>query len=411
MTCCLSQWATSGARRCLPLAKTAAQVVALGVGQTIAWASSTYLAAVLAEPMAAALGLTTSWVFAGYSCALAVMALLGPFVGKAIDRHGGRNPLCLSNLILAGGLIILALAANVGLMFLGWCVIGAGMAFGLYDAAFATLVRQHGLKARAPITGITLIGGFASTVGWPLTAFLVARWDWRVACLAWATGHLLIALPLNFRFVPVLHENAAAVRDGVAVDNVAPANAGERRRNFVLIAIFGAATAFVTSAMAAHLPLLLLAAGVGSTAAIAAAALLGPAQVVARLGEFVAAHTYRPNPLLTARIATALHPLAGLIFLGAAGLPGVTLFFSILHGAGNGMITIAKGTLPLAIFGAQGYGALQGKLSVAQRIMQALAPLLFSLVMAWGGVVAGLSLTVALSLIALLALLLIRLER
>ena len=131
--------------------------------------------------------------------------------------------------------------------------------------------------------------------------------------------------------------------------------------------------------------------------------------MVARLGEFVAAHTYRPNPLITARIATALHPLAGLIFLGAAGLPSVAMLFSVLHGAGNGMITIAKGTLPLAIFGAQGYGALQGKLSVAQRVLQALAPLLFSLVMAWGGAVAGLSLTVALSLIALLALLLIRL--
>ena len=391
------------------MAKTAAQVVALGIGQTIAWASSSYLPAVLAGPMAAALGLSTSWVFAGFSCALAVMALLGPFVGKAIDRHGGRHILCLSNLILAGGLIILALAAHVGLMFLGWCVIGAGMAFGLYDAAFATLVRQHGLKARAPITGITLIAGFASTVGWPLTAFLVAQWDWRIACLAWAGGHLLIALPLNYQFVPVLHESTAGVCDEVAVESSVSANARERRRNVVLIAIFGATTAFVTSAMAAHLPMLLLATGVGATAAIAAAALLGPAQVVARLGEFVAAHTYRPNPLITARIATALHPLAGLIFLGAAGLPGVAMLFSVLHGAGNGMITIAKGTLPLAIFGAQGYGALQGKLSVAQRVLQALAPLLFSLVMAWGGAVAGLSLTVALSLIALLALLLIRL--
>jgi hypothetical protein len=385
----------------------AAQVVALGTAQTVAWASSTYLPAILAAPMAAELGLTPAWVFAAFSLALGVMAVLGPAVGRAIDRRGGRGVLCLSNGVLAGGLLLLALAGGTLSMFLGWALIGAGMALGLYDAAFAALVRQHGLAARGPITGITLLGGFASTIGWPLSSYLVAGWNWRVACAAWAASHLLLALPLNYHFMPALGQDSAPSAGAARSAAGAGGDTAIRRRNFVLLAIFGAATAFVTSAMAAHLPLLLRTAGIDSAAAIAAAALLGPAQVVARLGEFIAAHKFRPAPLLTARLATALHPLAGAIFLAATGLPGIAMLFAVLHGAGNGLITIAKGTLPLAIFGAEGYGALQGRLAVAQRVMQALAPFVFALVMARGGAAAGLVLTVTVSLLALAALLLI----
>jgi hypothetical protein len=180
------------------------------------------------------------------------------------------------------------------------------------------------------------------------------------------------------------------------------------RRSFLLLVVFGAATAFVTSAMAAHLPAFLITAGVGTGVAIAAAALVGPAQVAARLGEFILARRWRCQPLPTARLATGLHPVAGLLFLGGAGMPGGAVLFAVLHGAGNGLITIAKGTLPLALFGATGYGQLQGRLAVAQRFVQALAPDLFSLLLGWGGVVAGLGLTVTLSLLALCALFMLR---
>jgi len=386
----------------------AAQIIAVGLGQTIAWASSTYLPAVVASAMALSLKLNTSWVFAAFSCALAAMALLGPTVGRVIDRHGGRQVLCLSNLVLACGLAVLALSSTTVTMFLGWGLIGIGMALGLYDAAFAALVRQHGLAARGPITGITLVGGFASTIGWPLSSFLIAHWDWRIACQAWAAAHLLIAMPLNFFFIPHYAERDTAGADCDYSTGVSETIESRQKRNFILLAIFGAATAFVTSAMAAHLPLFLLSAGVGSVTAIAAAALLGPAQVLARVSEFIAAHKFRSDSLSTARIATTLHPLAGLIFFGALGLPGAAMLFAILHGAGNGLITIAKGTLTLSIFGAQGYGVLQGRLAVAQRIMQALAPFVFALVMATYGAMAGLALTVALSLIALFALLGVR---
>lgn len=385
-----------------------AQVIALGFAQMVAWASSTYLPAVLAVPMAADFGVASSWVFAAYSCALGIMASLGPAVGRVIDRQGGRRVMCAANLVLAAGLLVLGLSGQIGTMFLGWALIGIGMALGLYDAAFAALVREHGLQARGPITGITLLGGFASTLGWPVTALLVAQWDWRIACIAWAAANLLIALPLNRFFIAARDELDAPGMLEAGGAEARPNDPSRHGRNFILLAVFGAATAFVTSAMAAHLPLLLMLAGVGTTAAIAAAALLGPAQVVARLGEFLLMRKFHLNPLSTARFATALHPLAGLAFLGLTGLPGMAMFFAVLHGAGNGLITIAKGTLTLAIFGAQGYGVLQGKLAIAQRVMQALAPFLFALVIGWGGASAGLWLTVASSLIALLALAAIR---
>ena len=384
------------------------QVIAIGLAQMVAWASSTYLPAVLAVPMAADFGVAPSWVFAAYSCALGIMAVLGPAVGRVIDRQGGRRVMCAANLVLAGGLLVLGLSGQIATMFLGWALIGIGMALGLYDAAFAALVREHGLKAREPITGITLLGGFASTLGWPVTAWLVAQWDWHIACFAWAGANLLIGLPLNRYFIAAHDELGPARPTETGAAEASGEKRSAHRRNFILLAVFGAATAFVTSAMAAHLPLFLMLAGVGSTAAIAAAALVGPAQVVARLGEFLLARKFRLNPLSTATFATALHPLAGLLFLGLTGLPGIAMFFAVLHGAGNGLITIAKGTLTLALFGQHGYGVLQGKLAIAQRVMQAAAPFVFALVISGGGAAAGLWLTVLCSLIALLALAAIR---
>ena len=384
------------------------QVLGLGVAQTVAWASSTYLPAVLARPLAAELGFDATLVFAAYSCALLLMAALGPAVGSRIDRQGGQGVLCLSSLVLAGGLGVLGMAGGIGGMFVGWAVIGIGMALGLYDAAFATLVREHGVAARKPITGITLLGGFASTVGWPLSAWLVAQWDWRTACFAWAGINLILALPLNFLFIPSAGRLAAkATGQGSAMSEDTRVSPAVERRNFLALVVFGAATAFVTSAMAAHLPGLLLAAGLPVAVAIGAAALVGPAQVAARLGEFVAAHRFRTNPLSTARLATALHPLGGIALIVIGGPAGAAAF-AVLHGAGNGMITIAKGTLPLFLFGPVGYGLLQGRLAVVQRLTQAAAPFLFALLMQSGGAFRGIALSVAMSLLGLIALIFIR---
>lgn len=390
---------------------TLAQVLALGTTQTIAWASSTYLPAILATPIGTDLGLARSSVFGAFSLSLVVMALAGPAVGRAIDRSGGRNMLIVSNLVLASGLVMLGCASSAWLLFSAWCVLGLGMAMGLYDAAFATLVRLHGGAARAPITGITLIAGFASTVGWPLTALIADHYGWRVSCFAWAGLHLGIAIPLNLLWIPTLkahdaHPMQVAPAQGAASEANARniARPAEEGRAFVLLALFFAATAFVTSAMAAHLPGLLLAAGASALTALTAASLLGPAQVAARLVEFFAAKRYRHHPLLTARLATVLHPVGALVLGICGGLPVAAAGFALLHGAGNGMITIAKGTLSLAIFGPLGYGLRQGQLSMLARSMQAFAPFAFGLVLDSYGARTAIALSAVLSLIALGAL-------
>lgn len=380
------------------------QTVALGITQTIAWASSTYLPAILAVPIAADLGTSPATVFGAFSVSLVVMAIAGPPVGRAIDRRGGRGILAIANLVLASGLALLAAAHDSFLLFGAWSVLGIGMALGLYDAAFATLVRLHGAEARLPITGITLIAGFASTVGWPLTAWLAGHGGWRTACLAWAAIHVVVALPLNLLCIP----RAASLEKILRGETASEERKSAPRATMPLLIAFAAATSFVTSAMAAHLPGLLLAMGATSVIAVGAAALLGPAQVIARVVEILTARRYRVHPLVPARVATALHPLAGLVLalFGGGAIPAMA--YSLLHGAGNGLITIVRGTLPLALFGQAGYGERQGVIAVLARAMQAAAPFSYAWVLYNVGPRAAIGLTAALSLAALGALLALR---
>jgi predicted MFS family arabinose efflux permease len=372
-------------------------VGALGSAQTLAWGSSYYLPAILADPIADGLGLSRTVVFGVFSGSLLVSALLGPSVGRVIDTYGGRGVLALSNLVLAAGLVLLALTQGLVTLVAAWTVLGVGMAMGLYDPAFATLAGLYGRAARGPITGITLIAGFASTVGWPLSALLEAHFGWRGACLVWAALNLFIGLPLNRLLVPRAPPPSRATE---AQGTAGPAPRGAMP---LLAFVFGA-TWFVTGAMAAHLPRLLEIAGASATAAIAAAALVGPAQVAARLVEFGALK--RTHPLISARLAAALHPI-GAILLIALGPSAITAF-AVLHGAGNGLLTIAKGTLPLAIFGPVGYGLRSGVLGAPARAAQAGAPLIFGLLLDRMGlgvlaISAGLSLAAAVALLMLKA--------
>lgn len=356
-------------------------VVRLGTAQTLAWASSYYLPALLAQPMARDMGVGTSTIFAAFSLALVVSALLGPLAGHAIDRHGGRPVLLGTNLLFAAGLGALALAQGPVGLFAAWALIGIAMGSGLYEAAFATLVRLYGQGARGAITGITLVAGFASTVGWPLTAWMEATWDWRGACAGWAALHLLLGLPLNAWLPRARLRPAppAPAPPDLATPPEAPVP--HARRTALLLSFVFAATWFTSTAMAAHLPRLLQAQGLPLQAAVAAAALVGPAQVAARLLEFGLLR--RMHPLASARLAALAHPTGALLLAWAGGAGSVA--FTLLHGAGNGILTIAKGTLPLVLFGSLGYGLRQGMLMVPARVAQAFAPVLFGLLLDhWG---------------------------
>jgi MFS family permease len=383
----------------MTLTKQTGVVIALGSAQTLAWGSTYYLPAILAAPMARELGVSTGLVFGAFSAALVVAAVLGPLAGRRIDLFGGRDVLALSSLIFAAGLATLGAAQGAATLFAGWLVIGVGMAMGLYEAAFSTLAGIYGRNARAPITGITLLAGLASTICWPISAYLEAEVGWRIACFFWAGAHIAFGLPLNRFLVP---RGTQPVRS--ATSEAAPAAPGGatglQNHTMALLAFVFAVTWFTSTAMAAHLPRLLQEAGASPAAAVAAAALVGPAQVAGRLLEFGVLQRF--HPLLSARLAAMAHPLGALALI-AFGASAATVF-TVLHGAGNGILTIAKGTLPLAIFGPSGYGLRQGILMVPARFGQAGAPFLFALLMERYGVSALLAST-ALGLAGLAALL------
>jgi MFS family permease len=347
-------------------------VIALGSTQTLAWAGSYYLPAILGAPIAASLHLPTTAFFGIFSGAMLLSGMLSPKVGRVIDRHGGRAVMAASSMVLAGGLVMLGFAHGLVGLCAAWLVLGVGTAMGLYAPAFATLTRLYGLDARGPITGITLFAGFASTIGWPLSAFMLSHYGWRDACFVWAGLKLFVCLPVNALLIPT----AAAEPPTRPVTSPDTAPSPEAPRGTMLVlAFFFAATRFVSGALASHLPRLLEGAGASAVAAITAGALVGPAQVGARVFEFSVLRRF--HPLIPARVAALLNPL-GTVIMGLLGPAGISLF-AILHGAGNGMLTIAGGTLPLALFGPAGYGKRTGILAVPTRIAESSAPFIFGL--------------------------------
>ncbi len=372
-------------------------VAVLGTTQTLSWASSYYIPAILAAPIAAEFGVSRATIFGVFSGALLLTAFLGPMAGRAIDSRGGRDVLAVSNIVFAVGLLMMGLSPGPVVFSLAWALMGVAMAMGLYDAAFATLAGLYGKEARNSITGITLIAGFASTVGWPTTALMEAEWGWRGACLGWAALHVVLGLPLNRLLVPRAPppERAAAA--------TGEAGPPPRRRDMALIAFVLATAGFSAAALGAHLPGLLQAAGATAVAAVAAGALLGPAQVAARILEFT--FLRKVSALVSARIAASLHPIAVVVLL-AGGAPMAAVFV-LIHGAGNGMLTITRGTLPLAMFGAAGYGQRQGIITAPARAAQALAPFGFGLLVDAVGAQA-LWLTAGLGAVAVAALFLLR---
>jgi MFS family permease len=383
----------------MPPEQTARQlpiILALGTTQTLAWASSYYLPAILADPIARDLGVSSNWIFAAFSASLVISALLGPRVGRQIDLVGGRPVLTTSNLTLAAGLALLGATYSIPVLIVAWLLLGIGMGFGLYDAAFAALGRIYGDAARRSITGITLMAGFASTVGWPLTAWGLETIGWRNTCFAWALAHIVIGLPLNFFMLPAVKGAKAAV--ATAVKPHIPID-----RTMILLAFTFATAWTVTGAMAAHMPRILEAAGATTMQAVAASALFGPAQVVARIIE--ASFLSRYHPLLSTRLACLMHPVGAAIVAVAGG--AASSAFAIFFGLGNGILTIARGTLPLAIFGPQNYGYRLGLVGAPARMAQAAAPLLFGLLIDTMGS-RVLIVSSALSLSAFLALCLLR---
>ncbi|MBW8907668.1 MAG: MFS transporter [Mesorhizobium sp.] len=353
-------------------------VSALGITQIIAWGSSFYLPAVLAAPIAAQTGWSLASVVAGLSCGLLLAGLVSPITGRLIQRHGGRPILAASSLLLASAHGLMATATAYPIYLLAWLLMGLGMSSGLYDAGFATLGRLYGRDARGAITSLTLFGGFASTVCWPLSAFLVEHEGWRFACLAYAAIHLLVCLPLHLWVIPP--PPAAAPRPATGEQKRGSAS-GQMRTRFILLASIQTVAALISSMLSVHLLTLLQLRGVGLTVAVGFGALIGPSQVGARVAEMLIGRN-RHHPIWTMMTSVSLLAAGvGLLFVSqtfiAVGL--------ILYGGGNGIYTIARGALPLVLFDPQQYAALMGRLAMPSLIVQAAAPSIGALLLHAGG--------------------------
>ena len=350
-------------------------VLAFGLGQLVAFASSFYLVGVLGDVIARDLRLSANLVFGFASASLAVTAVVAPGVARWMDARGGRGALLASHLVFAAGLATTGLAGGAIMLAAGMLVIGFGMALGLSPTPFAILVQLYGEAARRPITAVALLGGLGSSVGWPLTAWLEARYGWRGACLAWA-GLQLACLPLSAW---------AAPKGRPAAHHAAAAPAPVRwDRPMAQMAVLFACAWFVSTCISAHLPRLLHAFGLSMAQATAAAGLLGLAAVSVRFAEFTVLR--RVDPLVTTRIATLMHPLGagGLLLLGAAAAPGMALG----QGAGNGMLTVAKGILPLRLYGPAGYAYRSALLSRPAQVAQIGGPIVYGLALERSAVLA-----------------------
>ncbi|TGD95984.1 MFS transporter [Methylobacterium nonmethylotrophicum] len=368
-------------------------ISALGIVQILAWGCSYYLLTVLGPSIARETGWPLAWIFGSLSAGMLMAGLVSPLAGRSIGRYGGRPVLVVSTLLLAAGLALLALSPNLPVFGLAWLVIGAGMGSGLYDAAFATLGRLYGADARPAITALTLWGGFSSTLCWPLSAFLLAHLGWRGTCLTYAGIELGICLPLILGLVPRAAPRPVAAgpaRSDAVV--LAPAE----RPVFLVLAAVVTCTGIATSVFSVHLLTLLQDRGLSLAAAVSLGTLIGPSQVGARFLEI--ANRSRHHPIWTLTVAVALMAVGLVLLWGGVDAPAVVL---MIYGAGNGLYSIGRGTLPLALFGPERYGAILGLLAKPSLAAQALAPSAAAFLIAHGGADATLAALAVLGLIDL----------
>jgi MFS family permease len=338
----------------------------------LAWGSSFYLLAVLATPIAADTGWPLSWIVGGMSIGLLTSGFVSPRVGREIERRGGRPVLAFSAVFLALGLLGLAVAPALPVFILAWVVLGIGMGAGLYDPAFATLGRLYGQKARGAITLLTLFGGLASTVCWPFSAYLVETVGWRGACVAYAVIHVFVTLPLYLFALRREPPNGVAPFAKPAKVAATGSNVVQPdRRRILLVLVAVALTLFsaIMSTVGVHLLSILQAQGVALATAVALGALVGPSQVGARILEMMLGSRFHPVWTMVVAailVTTGLSLLFGDLHAAAVGL--------VVYGAGNGLTSIVRGTLPLALFGAEGYAILMGRIGRPVMIALAVAP-------------------------------------
>jgi hypothetical protein len=379
-------------------------VLVLGVTQIIAWAALFYPPVLTMPLIAADRGWSLAFAMSGFSFGLLVSGSAAPTVGGWIDRFGGHVVMAVGSLVGALGLALLANVESRAGYFVVWLVLGLAISANLYDPAFASLGRIFGFGARRPITMLTLAGGFASTVSWPATQFLLHATDWRTTYLIFAGVLACVCAPLHAFALP--RTRADVQKQIETATSPPPKILVAKGSAFLLVALGFAIYAFVPSGLAAHLLAMFERAGIGPATAVAIGAMFGPAQVAARVCELFFARNL--HPLMIARGALGLL-LCAFAMLAVFGFSVATAAaFAIMFGAANGLITIARGAVPLALFGPMGYGRLLGRIAKPFQIMQAIAPLVLAFMVERFSDPAALGLTALCTCIAFACMLAIR---
>jgi len=365
-------------------------VICLGISQLVYWGITYYLIGVFGELMVADLGWSRTLVYGGFSVALLVMGIASPLIGRLIDRLGGAGVMSLGSVLCALGTAGLALAHSIEAYYAAWICLGVAMRATLYDAAFAALARIGGPDAGRPIAQVTLLGGLASTCFWPIGHLLADAFGWRGALLVYAlialaTVPLHLAIPKG-RYDDARQASARPPPQARRRERIAPA---------LLYAIIIAATNALNSGMSAHMIGMLTGLGLAASAAVWIASLRGIGQSLARLAQVLFGRRLHPLDLnLAAALVLTACFVAGFAsgwFLAAAAA------FAFFYGAGNGILTITRGTLPLVLFDHRIYGAFVGKLLVPSFLLSALAPFAYAAVIEAFGASAGLWLSIALA--------------
>jgi hypothetical protein len=345
----------------------------LGLTQIIGWGATFYAIAVLKDDVAAETGWSPVMAVAGISISFAAGGIVAPLVGRMIARRGGRIVMASGSVVTGFSVAALYFAQTEFVWLALWTVIGFSQAMNLYDAAFATLAEIFESRARAAITALTLIAGFSSTVFWPLTYFLNESFGWRETYLIYGALNLFLCAPLHAFTLPAAGAGRANA-ETLAVDAAAPAKLmPPSGAPFVLLAAAFSINTFFMSAFAVHLVGLLEQIGMAAAAAVAAGALVGPSQVAGRLAEFIFAR--KRHPIEVAIFTTLLMP-ASFVVLAYGGIP-VAAGFAIGYGVSQGLLTIVRGTVPLALFGSQGFAVVLGRLAAPVLVAQAIAPVAF----------------------------------
>jgi len=355
-------------------------ILALGITQIIAWGTTLYALGVLGRPIAEDTGWSQSLVFGGLTTGLLVSAAVSTLVGRSVDRRGGRGVMVVGSLLMAGGLVLLALVRSAPAYLLAWAFLGLAMRMCLYDAAFAALVQVTPSRGRRAISYLTLFGGFASSVFWPIAHLLNDAYGWRTTLVIFAASNLLVCAPLHWIGL-ARRESPPQARQApsATTDSAAGGPPLEGRARTLAMLLFGAivaASAIVFGAMAAHLVPLLEASGLASATAVWIASLKGVAQVAGRIWDLTLARQW--HPIDVGRVSVAIIPLSFLTLMLGGATFVAALSFTLLFGIANGLVTIMRGAVPLALFGAKGYGEVLGILATPYLLLAAVAPAAFA---------------------------------